>query len=412
MAWPEFGLLLIFPVLALVAPKMTVVAFVVAALAAMALNRQRLTQIDYGSTVPLVLLVLWAATSLLWTPDVQDAGAKYLRFLFIFVLVFLALPVLVLAKATGWMLAGIAIALGLLAFESVTDYALTRVLHGASGGAVLAPGPEYVGSRLNRGITTIGFVVWGALLVLRRRWLLVVVPPALTAFFMLFESLSGVLGLGAGSVAAVAALIHRRLGRLAVGIAIAIALFGVPSMVLSGLINSAKPPVATHDTAETLTVTPTRSSIRTSISNIAWTADRERVKIWHFLTDRFVASPVVGMGFLSTRAMSDSPHNGHMVSMSHPHNVGLELALELGAVGLLLIAIFLCILERRIAALGDACRIAATGLFVTALAVSTTAYGVWQAHAFLSMVFGYMAWQSGRLAYREADAPPVSAVRS
>ena len=142
-----------------------------------------------------------------------------------------------------------------------------------------------------------------------------------------------------------------------------------------------------------------------------WEIDDVRVKIWHLMTDRLVEKPLAGWGFRASRSMTGSIHNGHEVPVWHPHNVGLEIAMELGTVGLLLIAVFLWILERRIAALDDDGRVTATGLFVTTLIVCTSAYGIWQAHALLSMVFGFMAWKVAMLSRRSSGAPVLSAVR-
>ena len=86
--------------------------------------------------------------------------------------------------------------------------------------------------------------------------------------------------------------------------------------------------------------------------------------------------------------------------------------MELGTVGLLLIVAFLWIVERRIAALDDDGRVAATGLFLTTLIVCTSAYSIWQAHALVSMVFGFMAWKVAMLSRRSAGAPIPSVVRN
>lgn len=407
-AWPVMGLALVFPILALVAPQMTIPAFAVAMVVAMAFGRGCFDRIGYGSIVPLALLVLWAAASLLWTPDLQDAGSKFQRFLVLFVLVVLGLSMRMREEAKGPMLVSVTLVLGLLVFESVTGNALIRSLYEVP---TLTLSDIGAASRLNRGIVTLAFVVWGVSLLLRRRWVLVVLPAMLTAFFMLFESLSGVVGLGAGTLAAGAALIHRRLGRLVVAGAIVIALFGVPFMVSSGLINSERAPSPTEHSAGDSTLPDTPSSIGTSISNILWEVDSPRVKVWHLMTDRFVEKSVVGWGFRASRTMYGSLHNGHMVNIWYPHNAGLEFALELGTIGVLLIAVWLGILERRVAAFDGAGRVAATGLFVTMLGVSTSAFSIWQAQTLLSMVFGFMAWKIGMLALRTDDDPVTSAVR-
>lgn len=399
------GIALVFPTLALIAPKMTVAVFAVAGVVGLSLNRQFFGRIDYGSTIPFILLMLWAAASLLWTPDPQDATSKFLRVAVCCLLLLLTLPVLVRVEAKGAIVASMVLALGLLAYESVSQNSLTWFLYGPLEDGPPAMAADTVGWRLNRGIGVLALAVWGVLLVFHRRWVFIALPIVLTTFFMLFDNLSAIVGLVAGTIGATAALIHRRLGRVAVAVAITIALLGVPLMVWSGMMTSAQTPTPEERTAGASNSLDAPTSAQAAVSRSLWEIDPARVKIWHFVTDQFLEKPVSGWGFRASRAMSGTVHNGHRVPMAHPHNAGLEIALELGLVGLLPIAIFLGILERRIAALDDASRITATGLLVTTLSVLTTAYSIWQAQTLVSMAFGFVAWKIGVLSLRSTDAP-------
>ena len=409
-AWPAVGIALVFPTLALIAPKMTVAVFAVAGIAGLSLNRQFFGRIDYGSTIPFALLILWAAVSLLWTPDPQDATSKFLRFV-VCCLLLLTLPVLVRVEAKGAMVASMVLALGLLVYESVSQNSWAWFLYGPPEDTPPGAAAHAVGWRLNRGISVVAFAVWGVSLVFRRRWVFIALPIVLTTFFSLFDNLSAVVGLAAGTIGATAAIIHRQLGRVAVAVAITIALLGVPLMVWSGMMTSAQTPTLEERIAGTSNSPDVLTSVQAAASNSLRETDPARVGIWHLVTDRFLEKPVSGWGFRASRAMSGTVHNGHQVPMAHPHNAGLEIGMELGLVGLLPVAIFLGILERRISALDDASRITATGLLVTTLSVLTTAYSIWQAQALVSLAFGYVAWKIGVLSLRSTDAPTTFGLR-
>ena len=70
---------------------------------------------------------------------------------------------------------------------------------------------------------------------------------------------------------------------------------------------------------------------------------------------------------------------------SHPHNGALQIMVETGLVGSLLVLGLLILLSRRIDGLPPAQRAPAVAMLVTVLGVAATAYGIWQSH-WLAMI--------------------------
>ncbi|MEX2008860.1 MAG: O-antigen ligase family protein, partial [Dongiaceae bacterium] len=109
-----------------------------------------------------------------------------------------------------------------------------------------------------------------------------------------------------------------------------------------------------------------------------WVADlpaswRQRVEIWHFTAERIAERPLLGWGFDSARAVGDP------ISL-HPHDIALQVWLELGAPGVLLVLAFAALLWRRLGAwAADRAAVAAAAAALTAyLVFALLSRGAWQ----------------------------------
>lgn len=104
----------------------------------------------------------------------------------------------------------------------------------------------------------------------------------------------------------------------------------------------------------------------------------QRMEIWDFLARQIFEQPVLGWGVESTGAMTLETDklffSGSRVV--HPHNSALQLWIEMGIPGVLLGLGFLALVFRRIASASD--NIYMVAGFSSLLAISLTAYGLWQ----------------------------------
>jgi O-antigen ligase len=108
-----------------------------------------------------------------------------------------------------------------------------------------------------------------------------------------------------------------------------------------------------------------------------------RFYIWRFATDRIAEHPWRGWGLDSTRRMPGAdgvtPVGGEYMAL-HPHSGPLQLWLDLGLPGALLLALLVAWLLRAAWGLqSPAARLACVGAAVAALVVFALSFGVWQA---------------------------------
>ena len=107
-----------------------------------------------------------------------------------------------------------------------------------------------------------------------------------------------------------------------------------------------------------------------------------RLHIWHFTAQRVTEKPILGWGMDAARRIPGGDKKlagGGMVMGMHPHNATLQIWLELGAVGALLVGILVFFLWRAISALADpAARATATAMLISAFTVANLSFGIWQ----------------------------------
>jgi exopolysaccharide production protein ExoQ len=116
-----------------------------------------------------------------------------------------------------------------------------------------------------------------------------------------------------------------------------------------------------------------------------------RVAIWQYGMEKSLDRPFLGWGLDSSRQMDSSAkvdfhdiHQGgldpQLVSLMplHPHNMGVQVWLELGGAGACLLATFLVVLVWSAARLPPATRAAVLAAFGAALIVASISFGAWQ----------------------------------
>lgn len=112
---------------------------------------------------------------------------------------------------------------------------------------------------------------------------------------------------------------------------------------------------------------------------------RERIELWQAFSDVSLRYPILGTGFSSSPyigshpvAAEINPAYRKMLNVGHPHNAFLQVWVELGAVGALLMsALVLWVLRRLSSAPADIRRVGIMTL-MSASAIALVSHGAWQ----------------------------------
>jgi len=368
--------LLLMPILALAGGLgFQVAGFAVGASAILAWAADR-TGADYlRAAWPLWLLgfVLWAWVSSLWSSyDIAFWGGNA-SILFGLVLALLFVPFVMLKSSErvrslliwGLIVAGL-LGVLLLLIDAVSGYALSFL------GDPVSPGEDPIQRRsdaemnLGRGQVSYAQLLWpvSALLILRLRrgWIL-----ALVAFLGLivsayFNSLFIVIPTVflAGGFAWLAW--HRP--KLGLILAFALAMASIAFAPALGFISS-------------LIETDAMRKIP-----LSW---EHRLRMWAYSWELIQQAPLIGHGFDSARAFDAltfrAPDGRDITVMSmHPHNIGMQIWLETGLIGVFLaVGFLLALLKTALETCMQSARaFAAGGLLVTVATSGAVTVGVWQ----------------------------------
>jgi O-antigen ligase len=120
----------------------------------------------------------------------------------------------------------------------------------------------------------------------------------------------------------------------------------------------------------------------------------QRLEIWHFIAQAIFAHPWLGYGTEAARVMTFDSQMRFFDSNTvlHPHNFGMQIWLEFGALGIALACVMFAWIVRMIAHAPMPQRRFILAGFVAAFAVASTAYGMWQGWwvGLLTLVVVYM----------------------
>ena len=309
----------------------------------------------------LALGVAWAAVTSFWALAANDALALAgsLAVLFIVVVLLLdragrvAAPERVL---TGTMLvAGFALASALLAVELIADLPLAKLVRGAR------PGQDNLElSLLTPALTVLVLMAWPTAHVISHRWkrAVVVVPVVVIGLVWLGDSVTAWIAIGAGLAAFGLVAAFGKRGAAGLGFAAALFVLAVPLVAQ----------VVTPDRAEQLLAGVRPSAIH-------------RIYTWEFTADRIAEHPFVGWGLDSSRAIPGGQElvvqDGPALSL-HPHNAGLQIWLELGLPGAMILAALLLAIGRGLAGLPRPAMAPAAAAFAAAFVFASLSFGIWQ----------------------------------
>lgn len=322
---------------------------------------RRLPVPDRAITMACGILLLWCAAASFWGFDVVRSLVLTLRIGAIFAA---GLVMFAVARRMDdgarerlgtWFLAGILIAVVFVAVELAFGYPINELATGFSSDQI------DLGYRLNRGATALAMMVWPATALLWHRgvaWGVLLLLAVIAVALYLMTSGAAVLGAALGGATVVLALLHRKAGRVLIVVATVAALAG--------------------------TIPAAKEFSRRGWQDAEWLAStaRHRVEIWNYAAERIEQKPLTGWGFDSARGftkLDPSRNRGNWQTMPlHPHNAPLQILLELGAVGGLVVFVLLMIVAARLEGLPRSARICGLALFMSTLGIASTAYGLWQ----------------------------------
>ncbi len=361
-AFRALGFLL--PPIAVLAPKAVVVLLVAGAALALLglwLRSEPLQRIPRLPSLLIALLLLWFAAASSWSPDPARAVLLSLRLagLFAAALALFAvargLPNAARRRIALALTLGLALGIVLMIEERLFGAPLMALLHGDIDN-------EYHRlSRLNRGATALAILSWPvAALLWRERlgpWALGL-PFGLLLGLLAFESTAALLGLAGGLAVALLATLSLRTARVLLILTIVAALAG-GSFIARGFFAA-------------------------GLSEASWlqSTARHRVHVWNFAAERVLERPLLGWGFDAARnipAQGAEPYRSKTKVMPlHPHNAALQINLELGVPGTVLVALLLAAMIAGTVRLTREAGPAALGMAATAMLIALTAYGIWQ----------------------------------
>jgi O-antigen ligase len=215
---------------------------------------------------------------------------------------------------------------------------------------------------LNRGATALAILCWPATAFLWRGGpgrLSLALPLALAIVLSFLVSDAALAGLIVGALTVLAAQLQRKLGRALLVVMTLFALAGTPVAVKE---------LHARGWHEAEWLSPSA---------------QHRVEIWDFTVDLILEKPLTGWGFDVSREISRleiiSPETGRTVMPLHPHNGGLQILLELGAIGSAIVFVLMWLLIKRLDALPNpVSRNFAVALVATTLTIASISFGLWQ----------------------------------
>lgn len=331
-----------------------------------------------GLLFPLVLLMVWMATTVLWTIDVGFTLIETARF------ALMALGGLILIASAraldergrlavgNWFMAGYVVGLAILGFEIATEGMLLRSIWWMIG-----LDKRFIFSvTYNRATSVIGVLAWPvALFFLQRKAPLVAAITLAAGAFMIhdLQKWASLIALVSSAVVFGAGLLSARVTARVLAVAVALLLFAAPILPRTVLAPDAV----------------VRADPEIGFS------EYHRILIWDFAVKRIAERPLFGWGMNSARVMpggkdtapTDIPgrtfgRGDAPVELMplHPHNTPLQLWLELGLPGVLLAAILisgLFLLAARHPA-GPMARAASLAMVTSVIAIAAMSFSMWQ----------------------------------
>lgn len=387
-----YGVAALGPALAIIAPLSMAPLLAVAVVAAVAIRISGYRRLPAVWPVPLAIFagaVAWGAVSLFWTTSFDHGIVAVGR------IGFMLLGGLVLAALAGGLApgekrrlgtvlcAGMCVGIALLALNVFADGAATDTLR------VVLPMKAYAEVKMNRPATIIAVFLWPMLMAMQGfagrkvQAATIFVTFATVAWT---DSATAAVAVAAGIGVLLAVTAGMRVS--AVRRAVAAALVAVS---LAGPLYVIGPPVVTHQL----------------VAPILPNSFFHRVYIWAFVAGKIAEKPLFGWGLSSSRNIPGG-NVDHFIPMKskdgtltvnvekmpllplHPHNGALQVWLELGLPGILMLCGLILYLSRQIdtrIASKTLATLCVAQMFCTFL-TAESAYGLWQSWWLSTIMLG------------------------
>jgi len=349
-------------------PRATVISLTILGLIILvdALVKKRPPPLPPGALVIAVASIfLLAATSALWSVAPDETLRRLPRAgpLFLWGLLALAAAHQATPRIAGWTMtlttAAFIMALIVIAIEINFDYTIYRSLTSLLSQTVK---PSYVNSNIiNQPALLVALYLWPVTLTLWLRDLRIFSIALIVLTLVVFlpsSSQSVGLALMFGILAACLAAALPRLMRVCFSLAI-IGLMVVLPVIPQFL----------------------QSMFRGNEDTIA-ISGLHRLEIWNFVAGKILERPFSGYGLEASRILADGIPSitipGTALMSLHPHNGFLQIWLELGLAGYLVLGLLCLWIIHKISLLKGAGMAFSTGLFVSGLSLFSTAFGMWQ----------------------------------
>jgi exopolysaccharide production protein ExoQ len=323
------------------------------------------------------VFLTWCALSLIWDLHPQSGARKLVDVILITgsLLALLALAGRIdlgQSRHLSWALAsGMLVGLLLLAIETVFDFPLYRAVMGTSPKL-----DDLIESK--RSVDALPLLVWPACLSLARLnmpWLGAVLAAVFTVACVKLTASSATVGMALSMVMFGACFVSipwvRRILTAAIALAFALIL---PLAIVA------------YDMGGT-----TAHWLKHS--------GQHRIEIWHFAAQKTLEHPLFGYGFNASRyvpngsAVSQFLPPGQSLIPLHPHDAFLQVWLETGAVGaIIMLAILLAALRATTCWPASVARFTLPG-YAAGLVVAGFAFGIWQSWWMATIAFSAAAYR-------------------
>ena len=275
-----------------------------------------------------------------------------------------------------------------MAVELALDHPLGELLKRLGVGPTIEP------FRFNRGSTYLAILVW-PLTAAAWHWVgpkALLVPLGLLLLFLPLESLSAVFSLAVALGVLVLAFLHLRTARWLLTAGSVLITLAAP-LLTSGI-------------------------DRSMLQEIRYLTDtaQHRLHIWSFTGERVAEAPIFGWGFNASRSIPSGEaerfkEDQENIIPVHPHNAGLQVWLELGLVGALLLTGLLLALLFALARAGPVDQALGLATFTTALLHRQRLLWLWQNQWVAALLISALVFQlcrNGGEAETRTHATPVS----
>ena len=313
------------------------------------------------------LFLLWCGVSILWSA--QPAGSLILlsKLLILFMLCSSICCSEVSSKTiielrniiAPPLLYGMIAAIALFFIEYFTNGFITLTFRSAFQSA---KEHSFGLHMLDRGCTFLSLISWvaiGWLLQNNKKFIALIIYCVTLYLLSISDSLSGFVSFILGSLAFIAILVSRKFIWL---------------IMICMLATSVLLPI-TFNKMDPLEISEKFHQLPTSA--------KHRLFIWHFAAEKAYQSPMLGLGFNSSKSLGTDndviPYHNEQFSLLplHPHNNILQVLLETGAIGLGLFMTMMCSLLAKISTEFKDAK-AQAACFVSYFSVGMISFSLWQ----------------------------------